>query len=78
MQRYHRLLPESEGKMDVSAFNDPEAGIHEEEDIHLDSAVEAEMQKAITATHDRKLEPYAQHMKKLWRKNGNASARHPC
>ena len=47
------IVAKSEGKMDVSVFNDPEAGIIDEEDIHLDEEVEAEMQAALKATHDK-------------------------
>ena len=47
------IVAKSEGKMDVSVFNDPEAGTFDEEDIHLDEEVEAEMQAALKATHDK-------------------------
>ena len=47
------IVAKSEGKMDVSVFNDPEAGIIDEEDIHLDEEVEAEMQAVLKATHDK-------------------------
>ena len=47
------IVAKSEGKMDVSVFNDPEAGIFDEEDIHLDEEVEAEMQAVLKATHDK-------------------------
>jgi len=48
------IVAKSEGKMDISVFNDPNAGIFDEdEELHIDDAVEAEMQDAIKAMHDK-------------------------
>ena len=48
------IVAKSEGKMDVSVFNDPDAGMLDtDEAIHIDAEVEAEMAKAIEATHDK-------------------------
>jgi len=48
------IVAKSEGKMDISVFNDPDAGIMDtDEEMHIDDAVEAEMQEAIKATHDK-------------------------
>ena len=48
------IVAKSEGKMDISVFNDPNAGILDsDEEMHIDGAVEAEMKAAIDATHDK-------------------------
>ncbi len=48
------IVAKSEGKMDISVYNDPEAGVMDtDEAIHIDDAVEAEMKAAIEATHDK-------------------------
>ena len=49
------IVAKSEGKLNVSVYNDPEAGIFDSEDeIHIDDAVEAEMQEAIESVHNKK------------------------
>jgi Na+/H+-dicarboxylate symporter len=48
------IVAKSEGKLDVSVFNDPDAGMLDtDEAITIDPAVEAEMAAAIKATHDK-------------------------
>ena len=48
------IVAKSEGKMDISVFNDPDAGVMDtDEAIHIDEAVEAEMKAAIESTHDK-------------------------
>ncbi len=48
------IVAKSEGKMDISVFNDPNAGIMDtDEEMHIDEEVEAEMKAAIEATHDK-------------------------
>ena len=47
------IVAKSEGKMDVSVFNDPDAGIYDEDDIEIDDAVEAEMQEAIQSARTK-------------------------
>jgi len=45
------IVAKSEGKLDVSVYNDAEAGVLDtDEAIHIDSAVEAEMADAIKST----------------------------
>jgi len=45
------IVAKSEGKLDVSIYNDAEAGVLDtDEAIHIDSAVEAEMADAIKST----------------------------
>ena len=49
------IVAKSEGKLNVSVYNDPEAGIYDAADeIHIDEAVEAEMQQAIESVHNKK------------------------
>jgi len=48
------IVAKSEGKMDVSIYNDPNAGIMDtDEALDIDEEVEAEMKAAIEATHDK-------------------------
>ncbi len=48
------VVAKSEGKLDQSVFNDPEAGVLDtEEAIHIDSAVEQELARAVQNTHDK-------------------------
>ncbi|PID62634.1 MAG: dicarboxylate/amino acid:cation symporter [Gammaproteobacteria bacterium] len=47
------VVAKSEGKMDVDVYRDPEAGVLDEADVHIDPAVEQEMAEAIHSTHDR-------------------------
>lgn len=47
------IVAKSEGKLDQSVFNDPEAGVMDVADeLHIDETVEAEMADLVTATHD--------------------------
>jgi len=47
------IVAKSEGKLDVSVFNDADAGtIDAEDSFHIDAEVEAEMADVIKATHD--------------------------
>ena len=45
------VVAKGEGKIDFDVYNDPEAGMLDEDDIHIDDAVEAELAKAIEDTH---------------------------
>lgn len=47
------IVAKSEGKLDVSIFNDPLAGIHDEEDTKMDEAFEHEMEEAVEVMHDK-------------------------
>ncbi|WP_457650112.1 dicarboxylate/amino acid:cation symporter [Profundibacter sp.] len=48
------IVAKSEGKLDVSVFNDPDAGMLEtDEAITIDPAIEAEMAAVVEATHDK-------------------------
>ncbi len=48
------IVAKSEGKMDISVFNDPDAGMLDtDEAITIDPAIEAEMAAAVEATHDK-------------------------
>lgn len=48
------IVAKSEGKLDVSVFNDPEAGsLETEEAITIDPAVEAEMAALVEQTHNK-------------------------
>lgn len=48
------IVAKSEGKLDVSVFQDPVAGMLDtDEAMHIDPAVEAEMAAAVEATHDK-------------------------
>jgi len=48
------IVAKSEGKMDVSVYNDPDAGMLDtDEELHIDDAVEAEMKAAIESTHGK-------------------------
>jgi len=48
------IVAKSEGKMDISVFNDPDAGMLDtDEAIVIDPNVEAEMAEAIEATHNK-------------------------
>lgn len=49
------IVAKSEGKLDLSVYNDPQAGVLDtDEAIHIDESVEAEMAEAIQSTHDSK------------------------
>ncbi len=48
------IVAKSEGKLDVSVFNDPDAGMLDtDESITIDPAIEAEMAAVVEATHDK-------------------------
>ncbi len=48
------IVAKSEGKLDVSVFNDPDAGMLDTDDaITIDPVVEAEMAAVVEATHDK-------------------------
>ncbi len=48
------IVAKSEGKLDVSVFNDPDAGMLDtDESITIDPAIEAEMAAVVEATHDQ-------------------------
>ena len=47
------IVAKSEGKLDVSVYNDPEAGWADIHDLDIDEAVELEMAETVQATHDR-------------------------
>ena len=47
------IVAKSEGKLDQSVFNDPEAGIIDVADqLHIDETVEAELASQVSATHN--------------------------
>lgn len=47
------IVAKSEGKLDQSIFNDSEAGVLDNEDtLHIDEEVEAEMAQVVAKTHD--------------------------
>ena len=45
------VVAKGEGKIDMEVYNDPEAGMLDEDDIHIDDAVEAELARAVEETH---------------------------
>ena len=47
------VVAKGEGKLNVSVFNDPEAGAFDTADVHIDAEVEREMAVAIQETHDK-------------------------
>jgi len=47
------IVAKSEGKLDQSVFNDPEAGTMYGSDVHVDEQVEAELAEVVRSTHDR-------------------------
>jgi len=48
------VVAKSEGKLDISVFNDPDAGMLDtDEAIQFDPAAEAELAKAVQSTHDK-------------------------
>jgi len=47
------VVAKSEGKFSVDTFNDPEAGIFDNEEIAIDEATELELAEAVKATHDK-------------------------
>ena len=47
------IVAKSEGKMDITVFNDPDAGLVDEQDLEIDEAAELDMAETIKQTHDR-------------------------
>ena len=47
------IVAKSEGKLNVDVFNDPEAGVYDEEDVHLDEEFEHEMADVVEAMHNK-------------------------
>jgi Na+/H+-dicarboxylate symporter len=47
------IVARSEGKLDVSVYNDPDAGAFESSEVHIDKAVEAEIAATLETTHNR-------------------------
>ena len=46
------VVAKGENKLDYNVYNDPEAGMLDEDDIHIDDAAEAELAKAVEDTHN--------------------------
>ncbi len=46
------VVAKGENRIDLSVYNDPDAGVLDAEDIHIDVAAEAELARAIEATHN--------------------------
>lgn len=49
------VVAKGENKIDFNVYNDPEAGMLDEDDIHIDEAAEAELARAVEETHKAKL-----------------------
>jgi Na+/H+-dicarboxylate symporter len=47
------VVAKSEGKLDLTVFNDPEAGSLYDTDVHVDEQVEEELAQVVRATHER-------------------------
>ncbi len=47
------VVAKSEGKLDVDIFNDPKAGLFNEEEIEIDPEQELELAKVVRKTHDQ-------------------------
>ena len=47
------VVAKSEGKLDLDVYRDPEAGVFDEDDVHIDSDIERELAEAVHSTHDR-------------------------
>ncbi len=47
------IVAKSEGKLDVDVFNDPEAGVLTDDDIHIDPSVEEAFEDLVEQTHDK-------------------------
>ncbi len=47
------IVAKSEGKLDLAAYNDPQAGVLSDSDIHVDEQVEQELAEVVRATHKR-------------------------
>ncbi len=48
------IVAKSEGKIEMDLFNDPEAGVFTDDDIHIDSKVEHDLADVIENLHDKK------------------------
>ena len=46
------VVAKGENRIDLSVYNNPDAGVLDADDIHIDVAAEAELAKAIEATHN--------------------------
>lgn len=46
------VVAKGENKIDLAVYNNPDAGVLDAEDIHIDVAAEVELAKAIEATHN--------------------------
>jgi Na+/H+-dicarboxylate symporter len=47
------VVAKSEGKLNLETYNDPNAGIFDTDQVHIDLAEEQELAKAVTAAHDK-------------------------
>lgn len=45
------VVAKGENKIDINVYNDPDAGMLDEDDIHIDEAAEAELARAVEETH---------------------------
>lgn len=47
------IVAKSEGKLNQDVFNDPDAGVFDDEQTHLDLTIEKELAETVAATHDK-------------------------
>jgi Na+/H+-dicarboxylate symporter len=47
------IVAKSEGKLDQAVFNDPDAGVFNTGDMHVDDDVERELAQVVQSTHDK-------------------------
>ncbi|MES9908571.1 MAG: dicarboxylate/amino acid:cation symporter [Candidatus Thiodiazotropha sp.] len=47
------IVAQSERKLDMSVFNDPDAGFFDTADVHLDEEVERDLARVVQAAHDK-------------------------
>jgi len=47
------IVAKSEGKLDLAVYNDPDAGLFGDDEIHMDLAAEQELADAVRATHNK-------------------------
>lgn len=47
------IVAKSEGKLDLSIYNDPEAGSFDTKDVHIDKEVEADIAATLESTHNK-------------------------
>jgi Na+/H+-dicarboxylate symporter len=47
------IVAKTEGKLDLSVYNDAQAGVLHDSDMHVDEQVEAELAEVVRATHER-------------------------